>query len=117
MDQFALLILFSLFFIGIVLLTFWALHGFTDSGPGWLAALISGFVIVASAHALLRTGTGSVAANHMTLPTFVGGFALFGLAISGFGELSRELDVSNSTLQHSHAQSVTTTKGTEKGGR
>ena len=117
MDQLALLVLFSLLFIGIALLTFWALHGFTDSGRGWLAAIIPGFLIVASARALLRMGTGSVAANHMTLPAFVGGFALLGLAISALGELSRELDVSNSTFQHSPAQSVTTTKRTEKGGR
>lgn len=117
MDQLALLVLFSLLFIGIALLTFWALHGFTDSGRGWLAAIIPGFLIVASARALLRMGIGSVAANHMTLPAFVGGFALLGLAISALGELSRELDVSNSTFQHSPAQSVTTTKRREKGGR
>ena len=117
MDQLALLVLFSLLFIGIALLTFWALHGFTDSGRGWLAAIIPGFLIVASARALLRMGTGSVAANHMTLPAFVGGFALLGLAISALGELSRELDVSNSTFQHSPAQAITTTKRREKGGR
>ncbi|QQN75204.1 hypothetical protein [Croceicoccus sp. YJ47] len=116
-DQVALLVLFSLLFIGIALSTFWALHGLAHSGRGWLAAIIPGFLIVASARALLRTGTGSVAANHITLPAFVGGFALLGLAISALGELSRELDVSNSTFQHSPAQSVTTTKRTEKGGR
>ena len=117
MDQIALLVLFSLFFIGIALLTFWALHGFTDIWRGWLAAILPGFLIVASARAPLRTGTGSNATNHMTLPAFVGGFALFGLVTSTLGELSRELDVSNSTFQHSPAQSVTTTKRTEKGGR